>query len=292
MIRESWKTIALARAEIITDLWEVAKAYAGRAAEWVLFLCMVVNIVEMLPGVNIAGWILNTVLGVQVVMLDIGGMSLGTMASHIREQGNAEAAKKADVTSKFLIGLMVVTLLLVSIGMLFPAIKLYTDMGEKGLILVRVVMTVIYGHVIHSLRSTSKTQPVPATPPAAVPDSAELEAIIRGILVPVLAQYRTDARADIAEQVKQALSLVAIAGEKEMPSVSSSDRKRLSPAPTSLASVRRMEEGYASRETRLSDAHQALLQEGIRPTGDTLSRRARCNRAVALNWLKAQKIAG
>jgi hypothetical protein len=149
-----WKETALARAEVITDAWEVGKAYAGRAAEWVLFACMIINIIEMLPGISVAVWIMNLVLGVQVVMLDIGGMSLASMSNHAREQGNAAAASKADTTSKFLIGLMIVTLLLVTIGILFPAMKSYTDMAEKGLILVRVVMTVIYGHVIHSLRSS------------------------------------------------------------------------------------------------------------------------------------------
>jgi hypothetical protein len=287
-----WKVAALKKSEVITDAWEVAKAYAGRAAEWVLFLCMIANIITMLPGMVVPAWITNLVLGVQVVMLDIGGMGLGTMAAHMREQGNTEAAQKAGTTSKFLIGLMIVTLLLVSIGVLFPALKLYTDMGEKALILVRVVMTVIYGHVIHSLRSTGHAQPVPSTPQTTVPDSTELEALVKNILVPVLEQYRSEASADIEKQVKQALSAcMASAGKATPPAVPADTQKPL-PVPTPLAPVRRMEEGYASREARLSAAYQALLQEGIRPTGDTLSRRARCNRAVALNWLKEQKAAG
>src|SRR5215471_16689825 len=113
--RPHWKDAALVRAEIITDAWEVVKAYAGRAAEWVLFLCMIVNIVEMLPGVTLPATLTNTVLGIQVVMLDIGGMSLSTMAAHIRALGDAEAARKASITSTILIGLMIVTLLMVSI---------------------------------------------------------------------------------------------------------------------------------------------------------------------------------
>src|SRR5260370_28904858 len=121
-----WKDAALQKAEVITDTWEVVKAYAGRAAEWVLLLCLIVNIVEMLPGVNLPATMTNTVLGIQVVMLDIGGMSLSTMAAHIRALGDAEAAKKASITSTFLIGLMIVTLLLVTIGLLFPLVKPYT----------------------------------------------------------------------------------------------------------------------------------------------------------------------
>ncbi|HEX7734558.1 MAG TPA: hypothetical protein VF458_06840 [Ktedonobacteraceae bacterium] len=288
--KSSWKEAAIERAESITDAWEVIKAYLGRAAEWVLFLCMVINIVEMLPGIALAEWILNLVLGVQTVMLDIGGMSLASMASYARERGAVAEAKKATTTSRFLIGLMIVTLLLVAAGVLFPVIKPYTDMAEKGLILVRVVMTVIYGHMIHSLRSSRHPASVPATP--AVPSSAELENIIRAILVPVLAQYRTEAKADIEKQMKQALSAFAASSEKEMPPAIVAHKEKQSSVSAPLAQVRRMEEGYASREARLSDAYHALLQEGIRPTGDTLSRRARCNRAAALNWLKIKQPAG
>jgi len=94
------------------------------------------------------------------------------MAAHAREQGDEAAAKKAGTTSRFLIGLMIVTLLLVAVGVLFPAVKQYTDMAEKGLILMRVVMTVIYGHVLHALRSSHRQAVlVPATlaPQSAVP---------------------------------------------------------------------------------------------------------------------------
>ena len=175
-----WKHVALAKAETITDAWEVVKAYAGRAAEWVLFVCMIINIVEMLPEVNLSTSITNTVLGVQVVMLDIGGLSLSTMAAHARLMGDAMAARTAARTSIFLIGLMIVTLLLVTIGILFPSVKPITDLAEKGLILVRVVMTVIYSHVIHSLRSTNSQMSIPQV--LAVPSGAELENLIIGTL--------------------------------------------------------------------------------------------------------------
>jgi hypothetical protein len=65
-------------------------------------------------------------------------------------------------------------------------------------------MTVIYGHVIHSLRDSRHPASIPVTP--AVPPASELENIIRDILVPVLAQYRTGMKADIERQVKQVLT--------------------------------------------------------------------------------------
>ena len=153
----SWRDAAMARSEIITDAWEVTKTYAGRIAEWVLFACMIMNIIEILPGVTLWPALSNIVLGTQVVMLDVGGFSLASMGDHARQQGDAQAARRASITGAFLIGIMILTLLLVSIGLLWPVTRTYTNMAEKGLILVRVIMTVIYGHVIHSLRRTAQS---------------------------------------------------------------------------------------------------------------------------------------
>ncbi len=107
---QSWRDRALERAEIITDSWEVTKSYAGRLAEWVLFLCMIFCIVEILPGVTFPVWASNVVLGVQAVMLDIGGFALSSMADHARANGDEQAASKADKTGKFLIGIVILTL--------------------------------------------------------------------------------------------------------------------------------------------------------------------------------------
>jgi hypothetical protein len=289
----NWKDAALAKAEAITDAWEVVKAYAGRAAEWVLFVCMIVNIIEMLPGVLVAQWVLNLVLGVQVVMLDIGGMSLSSMALHAKERGDEAAAKSAGITSKFLIGLMIVTLLLVAAGVLFPSVKPTTDLAEKGLILVRVIMTVVYGHVLHTLRSSSHPA-VPVMelqiPSLAVPSSTELESVIKTILVPVLEQYHTKLRSEIAGQKQQlpsvdyaqlaaALQNSAHVQEGRQPSLTAG-KPRVRQTPIPLA------EGSSQRDARLATAYRELLQEGIKPTGQTLSARARCNRAAALLWLK------
>ena len=297
----SWKSEALRKAEVISDAWEVVKAYAGRIAEWVLFLCMIANIVEMLPGVSLPMLFTNIVLGVQVVMLDIGGMSMGTMAAHIRDQGNIEAADKASLTSKFLIGLMIVTLLVVSIGVLFPDVKVYMDMIEKGLILIRVVMTVIYGHVIHSLRSSGQ-QAVPVPQPA-VPAATELEDLIKKILVPMFEQYRSEVKTELADQMKQvsipAINYQRLAAAIQSSYASGTHMQELNPqplaaepipinAPRQLRQLPRpaQDSDQEDRDTRLLTAYRELLAEHIKPTGTTLSSRAHCNRAATLAWLK------
>jgi hypothetical protein len=150
---QSWREAAIERSEGITDAWEVTKTYAGRLAEWILFACMIGCILEVLIAVPL--WLSNTILGVQAVTLDIGGFALSSMADQARANGDEQAARKADVTGKFLIGIVILTLALITVGLLYAPAKSYTDGAEKVLILMRVVMTVVYGHVIHSLRRTS-----------------------------------------------------------------------------------------------------------------------------------------
>jgi len=148
----TWKDNAIAKSEAISEAWEVVKAYAGRIAEWVLFGCMVANIIGILPGVHVWEWFQSFVMGAQVIALDVGGFGLASLADHARRNGNEQAARTAGTTGWFLIGLMILTVTLVAVGVLFPTTKPTVDMIDKGLILARVIMTVIYSHVIHSLR--------------------------------------------------------------------------------------------------------------------------------------------
>lgn len=154
-----WKTRAIQHSEWITDAWEVTKVYCGRLAEWILYLCMVMNVLSIFIDFPTA--VSNLVLGIQVVTLDIAGFGLQSMADHAKDMGNEKAANGAKNTSWFLIGLMILTMLLVTIGVLVPPAKQYTDLADKALILVRVVMTVIYGHVVHSLRHVDQQLNVP-----------------------------------------------------------------------------------------------------------------------------------
>src|SRR5579871_6094279 len=167
-----WKDRAMSGSQVITDAWDVTKAILARLAEWVLFGCMVMNIIEILPGVVLSPLVSNLVLSVQAVTLDVAGFGLASMADHARDNGDEAAARTGKRTGWFLIGLMILTLLLVSIGLLWPVTQQFTAPAEKGLILARVIMTVVYSHVVHSLRrSTSTHQAVPA---ASTLDYAEI----------------------------------------------------------------------------------------------------------------------
>jgi predicted nucleic acid-binding Zn-ribbon protein len=147
---QHWRDTAIQKSEVISDAWEVAKAYAARVAEWILFFCLIANILEIFP--IFPDWFGNIVLIIQSITLDIAGFGLATMGDHARRCGNEKAAITASKMGWWLIGLMILTVSLVTISLLFPTTVAYVDWIEKALILARVIVTVLYGHVIHSLR--------------------------------------------------------------------------------------------------------------------------------------------
>jgi hypothetical protein len=173
-----WKQAAMQKAERLTDMWDIVKAWAGRAAEIVLTMCMFAQLIGMLPGVAYATWINNSILGVQIIMLDFGAFALAPLIEHARQIGQEQAAQKAEDMATFLIRLVIVTVVLIIIGQFATVAGPYAWLvtavvkySEPVLILVRVGCVVKYIHVIHSLRSTTSlaihpthvpTQPVEA----------------------------------------------------------------------------------------------------------------------------------
>jgi hypothetical protein len=156
-----WKQNAMQQAERLTDTWDVIKAWAGRAAEIVLTVCMFISLIGMLPAVHYWVWVTDSVLAVQMIMLDFGGFALHTLAEHARDGGQLDAAKKAERMANFLIGLVILSMAIITVGQLSgvfgPAAATVTNIvkyAEPVLILVRVVSSVKYIHTIHSLRGS------------------------------------------------------------------------------------------------------------------------------------------
>lgn len=150
---EHWRDRLIAKSEAISDAWEVGKAYAARIAEWILFICLIANLLEMFPIVP--PWLGSVVLIVQSITLDVAGFGLKTMGDHARRRGNEQAANAASRMGWTLIGLMIVTVSLVTLSVLIPQTKDIVDWIEKALILARVAVTVFYAHIVHSLRQAS-----------------------------------------------------------------------------------------------------------------------------------------
>ncbi len=169
---QSWKQAAMQKAERLTDLWDVTKAWVGRAAEIVLSLCMFAQLIGVLPGVHYWAWVDNFILSIQMIMLDMGAFALHTLAEQARTSGQEEAADKADRLATFLIRLMITTIALIIIGQMAVIFKDYAitiqtvvSYAEMVLILVRVVSTVKYIHTIHSLRGSTALHVQSVQPP-------------------------------------------------------------------------------------------------------------------------------
>ena len=145
----TWKDRAIERSKAISEAWAVAIAYAARIAQIILFICLIANLLEMFSV--LPSWLGNAVLIVQAITLDVAGFGLTTMGKHAQQQGNDGAARKAGTMGWTLISLMIMTVTLVTLPLLFPETKAAVDWIDKVLILARVVITVFYGHVVHSL---------------------------------------------------------------------------------------------------------------------------------------------
>ena len=152
--QQHWPERAMEQAEAISDAWEVAMTYAGHLAKWVLFGCLVANLVEVV--VTVPDGFGGAVLIVQAITLDIAGFGLATMGAQARRQGNRQAARTAGVMGWTLISIMLLTVGLVTLAVLRPETKSFVHAAEDVLILVRVLATVLYGHVIHSLREAKQ----------------------------------------------------------------------------------------------------------------------------------------
>ncbi len=160
MQNKAWKTKAIDKSELITDTWDVVKVYLGRGAVVILFACMIGDVIQVLPGGILQQWIISTILGVQIVTIDVAGFGLQSIAENARLNGDAQGYKKAMYTSYALISIMMITLFLLTTAQIWPDTKGVVSIANDALILVRVGMTVLYGHIVHSL-GKSHNQSVP-----------------------------------------------------------------------------------------------------------------------------------
>lgn len=149
----AWWDRAISQSEMISNGFEVFKAWLARFAEWILFFCLIANIIEIFPlpepFASIFG---NIVLGIQVITLDVAGFGLASMGASARRRGDRGAARKASRMGWTLISIMMLTVGLVAISVIAPSVKSDIDVVQKALILVRVIVTVLYSHIVHSLR--------------------------------------------------------------------------------------------------------------------------------------------
>jgi hypothetical protein len=153
---KQWKQKAINKTGTIADAFSVFIAGGGNLAIWILFLCLVANIIQVV--ISVPDPIANGILVVQVITLDIAGFGLKTIAKSLLKHKDVEVqavASGAKNLANWLIILMVVNLLLLTGKLIIPQMSSFVDIADKVLILARVIFTVVYMHTMHELRETA-----------------------------------------------------------------------------------------------------------------------------------------
>lgn len=271
IIKHHWRDRAIARSEIVSDAWEVTKAWAARLAEWVLFLCMIVNIIEILPGVKVPPAIVNGTLAVQVVSLDVAGFGLASMGAALRRMGQHTAAQRASVTGRFLIGIMLATLIVVTVGILWPTTLPTVKVIEQILILTRVGMTVIYGHVVHSLRVSSEDSELALS----VPTTDESKQTVPTNVSSTLSTSQVQTPTSDTDNTKRAAHLPTTDNRQEVdtdselavptPTEGVNNVNALpTPTPTKKAPTKTVKRQATKKPTPTNDNRQRILEHRLR----------------------------
>lgn len=147
-----WRDRAITAAEVISDAFDVAKAYGAHVANWVLWFCLLANLIEMVSAAfeAFAGM---AIVGIQSISLDVAGFGLTAMAASAKRRGDEKSAKKANAMGWTLITVMAITVGLITLAALHNEWASTIHQIEQGLMFVRVIVTVFYGHIVHELRT-------------------------------------------------------------------------------------------------------------------------------------------
>jgi hypothetical protein len=158
------------RSTYVTVITDWFLGFFGKAAHLVLILTTLYTGAELLPGVSLPGPLNNAVFVLQMLVLDVGGMGLAKLAMQARDRRNEEGAKKAEDLSKWLIRIVIASLVTVAVEQAVRAIPKLNDIstivdginiGVGGVLTIaRAVCAVNYGRVIHSLQLEDGGEPL------------------------------------------------------------------------------------------------------------------------------------
>ncbi len=164
------------RSNYVTWFTDWLLGLGGKSAHVILIFTMLYMSAELYPGVSLPPGLNITVFLVQMFALDMGGMGLASLARQARADGNTEGADKAQKLSRWLIRIMIASLVTVCLEQAISnipgigAAQGYIDaiklLVEVALVVARAICAVLYGVTIHSLeaRSAQHHLAAPATP--------------------------------------------------------------------------------------------------------------------------------
>lgn len=193
------------RSNYVTWFTDWLMGLTSKFAEIVLYATVIYSCAELYPGVTLPSGLNLAVFLLQMGALDIGGIGLNKLAKQARKDKNDEGAHKAELLSMWLIGIMIASLVTASLELAISripgidksqtaatVIQVAQIIVELILVVARAVCAVLYGKVIHSLKSDApETILVPTK-------QADLEAVIIQQLQPAFQQL-----ANIASTVQQ-----------------------------------------------------------------------------------------
>ena len=219
---QSWRDRAIERSRVLTDAFEVALTWAGGLADWILFLCLVSNIVEVLA--HLAGTpFSNIVMGTQSVLLDIGGFALLTLAVHAHQREARRTRNSAATVGTLLMLVTLATVVLITVGNLWPKAADQVQNINQALILARIGMTIVYEATIHLLRHAEQHEQRVQQAQVHQSFSEQIQALEHSVSEQVQALARTfterlqSSENRVSEQVQglhQAVSETAQVGER------------------------------------------------------------------------------
>ena len=292
--------------------------FFGKAAHLILILTTLYTGAELLPGVSLPVAVNNSVFVVQMLVLDIGGMGLARLAMQARDTGNETGAAQAERLSRWLIRIVIASLVTVVIEQAVRAIPGLTGVASTvasinlviggALTIARAICAVHYGRVMHLLQE-DESRPLPTVPVVRV------EELVREAMGEIVTQIHAEQQQALA-QVKQDIEshfpgiheeamLKAIRAEVQRQVPASPEppgqleaggqsqesepvAQRPEPPASTLALVLRPEPGVratSASDARLQAASDLLVKCGERLSGRALAREAHVSRATASAWL-------
>ena len=150
-----------ARSNYITAITDWFMGFAGKWAELVLYGTVLYSCAQLYPGVYLPVGLSLAVFLIQMGALDIGGLSLAKLAKQAREDGNMAGAANAERLSKWLIGIMLVGVVTVGLEHALPvALPTWViTCVDVLLVVARSICAVLYGQVVHALKSEAEQEP-------------------------------------------------------------------------------------------------------------------------------------
>ena len=141
----SWKDL-LRDSSWVTMAWDWFMTFLSRAAESVLWATMVFSCYQLIPGApQPPASVSNTVFICQFIALDVGGMGLNKLA---QGQGLGRWSS-ARVIASILIAVTLITVGYAGLEHVFPLDSTVTRAVEVSLVVIRSILTVLYGQAIH-----------------------------------------------------------------------------------------------------------------------------------------------